>query len=159
IISNKLRYKALLDCRGDKAQHLLDLLKAVRLPRSMESSILTAMLRLSTKSSRYPKCLSLNRVERESVPMAAGQFGEIWKGNLNGKVVCLKVVKLYQQSEIQKLLNAFSREAIIWSHLFHPNVLPFYGIYRLEDMYGRLCLVSPWMENGNVIEYVSKRPQ
>ncbi len=50
------------------------------------------------------------------------------------------------------------REAIVWSHLSHPNLLPFYGIYQVDDHLGRVCLVSPWMENGNVTEYLKTHP-
>ena len=42
----------------------------------------------------------------------------------------------------------------MWSRLSHPNLLPFYGIYYLEDNHGRVCLVSPWMNNGNIKDYL-----
>lgn len=56
-------------------------------------------------------------------------------------------------------LQSFAREAILWSQLEHPNVLPFYGLYRLGDQSDRVCLVSPWMDNGNVSEYISVNPK
>jgi hypothetical protein len=46
-------------------------------------------------------------------------------------------------------------EAVIWRSFHHPNVLPFYGIYRWNN---QLALVSPWMENGNVIRYLQTSP-
>jgi serine/threonine protein kinase len=49
-------------------------------------------------------------------------------------------------------IQEFSREALIWRQLSHPNVLPFFGLYYLEN---RLCLVSPWMENGNMMEFLT----
>ena len=55
-------------------------------------------------------------------------------------------------------LKAFSREAVLWGQLSHSNLLPFYGIYRLEDTHRRICLVSPWMENGNVNDFLEKEP-
>ncbi|KAG6832085.1 hypothetical protein H0H87_002913 [Tephrocybe sp. NHM501043] len=48
------------------------------------------------------------------------------------------------------LLNC-SKEAVLWEQLSHPNLLPIYGLYRLHD---QLCLVSPWMEHGNVTQYL-----
>jgi len=48
-------------------------------------------------------------------------------------------------------LTQFGREAIIWRQLSHPNVLPFFGVYTLE---GRLCLVSPWIENGHLQQFL-----
>lgn len=47
---------------------------------------------------------------------------------------------------------------MLWAHLSHPNILPFYGIYRMGDMYGRLALISPWMGQGNLREYLENEP-
>ena len=47
----------------------------------------------------------------------------------------------------------------MWSQLSHPNLLPFYGIYYLEDRHGRVCLVSPWMNNGNIKDYLPENPR
>lgn len=49
----------------------------------------------------------------------------------------------------------FGREALIWRQLSHPNLLPFYGLYYLDS---RLCLVSPWMENGHLLEFLRNAP-
>ncbi|KAJ6589216.1 kinase-like domain-containing protein, partial [Mycena capillaripes] len=53
------------------------------------------------------------------------------------------------------ILQEFGREAVIWRQLSHPNVLPFFGIYYL-DM--RICLVSPWMEHGHLLEFLRNAP-
>jgi serine/threonine protein kinase len=45
----------------------------------------------------------------------------------------------------------------VWKELEHPNILPFLGV----DMTLRqpsYCLVSPWMENGNVLEFIKAHP-
>lgn len=47
----------------------------------------------------------------------------------------------------------------MWGNLEHPNLLPFYGIYHLGDNYGRVCLVSLWMENGNICDYLEANPE
>ncbi|KAF8145044.1 kinase-like protein, partial [Mycena galopus ATCC 62051] len=39
--------------------------------------------------------------------------------------------------------------------LSHPNLLPFFGMYYLDN---RLCLISPWMENGHVMQFLKKNP-
>ncbi|KAK0187220.1 kinase-like domain-containing protein [Armillaria mellea] len=46
-----------------------------------------------------------------------------------------------------------TREAIIWGQCDHPNVLPFYGMYR--DSAPSYCLVSPFMANGPLRQYLS----
>ena len=38
-----------------------------------------------------------------------------------------------------------------WKCLRHLNVLPLLGVTMIEN---RLVMVSEWMENGNVIEFV-----
>ena len=52
----------------------------------------------------------------------------------------------------------FSCEAVIWRQLRHPNVLPFYGVYHPDDDRSRLCLSSPWMDNGTIIQFLDDNP-
>ena len=42
-----------------------------------------------------------------------------------------------------------------WSSLHHPNVLPLLGVTMSET---RLSIVTEWMANGNVDEFVKMRP-
>ena len=51
----------------------------------------------------------------------------------------------------------FSSEAVIWRQLSHPNVLPFYGVYKLDRNPPRVCLACPWMENGNLVQFLADR--
>lgn len=46
------------------------------------------------------------------------------------------------------------REIALWGQLNHPNILPFYGVYHLDNAEEKICLVSPWMENGTLTEYL-----
>ena len=107
--------------------------------------------------------------------VAAGSFGEVWHGNIQGHSVAVKVLKIYQKSDVEKLLKVsniqqdtitqrnpniiqeFSREVAIWRHLSHPNVLPLYGVYHMDECRSRVCLVSPWLEFGNVVQYLVER--
>ncbi|EIN06484.1 kinase-like protein, partial [Punctularia strigosozonata HHB-11173 SS5] len=45
------------------------------------------------------------------------------------------------------------REALPWRQLNHPNVLPFLGIER-DTQPPWLCLVSPWIDFGNILRYL-----
>jgi len=40
---------------------------------------------------------------------------------------------------------------MVWGTLHHPNVLPLLGVTMSEN---RFVMVSEWMENGNVNEFV-----
>ncbi|KAF8904826.1 kinase-like domain-containing protein, partial [Mucidula mucida] len=39
----------------------------------------------------------------------------------------------------------------------HPNILRLYGV-SAEVIPGRLCLLSPWMDDGNVNDYLRRHP-
>jgi serine/threonine protein kinase len=56
-------------------------------------------------------------------------------------------------------IKDFSSEAVLWRQLSHPNILPFYGIYRLDDAPLNLCLTAPWMENGNAVDFLKQYPE
>lgn len=49
--------------------------------------------------------------------------------------------------------QAMHKEAMVWSHLHHPNVLPFCGVDQATFKDGP-CLVSPWMPEGNLIDFL-----
>jgi len=107
-------------------------------------------------------------------PVAGGGFGDVYKGQYRNQEIALKVLKVYQKSDLQKLLKVtvspgsrlvpanesdqdFSCEAVTWRQLDHPNVLPFYGVFHLDKKAGRVCLASPWLEFGNVVQYLAER--
>ncbi|KZT55373.1 hypothetical protein CALCODRAFT_437311, partial [Calocera cornea HHB12733] len=54
------------------------------------------------------------------------------------------------------------REAWTWSHLNHPNVVPFLGVadYKVicPGALPQLSLVSRWMAHGNIMEYTREHP-
>lgn len=150
------------------------MLDDLRLEASARTKLLEALIRLSKSSALYPQCFTLTDVVQGDQPHAAGGFGEVWKGQFQEQVVCLKVAQIYQTTNIVRVLKvilgviifyyrlitflyqSFSREAILWSRLSHPNVLPFYGIFHLKTMQRRFCLVSPWMDNGTLNEFLEE---
>ncbi|KLO09040.1 kinase-like protein, partial [Schizopora paradoxa] len=48
------------------------------------------------------------------------------------------------------------QEAVLWRMTNHPNVLRFLGLGILDDARGSIAFVSPWMLNGNLLNYVKK---
>ncbi|KAF8071435.1 kinase-like domain-containing protein [Lyophyllum atratum] len=153
-------YKKLLGCRDSNAQTLLDLfqwlLDMPELETSFRRGLTVATQRLSAKSGLYPICYDLKDVVPEGEdPITSGGFADIYKGDFNGQKVCLKAVRVYQDTKDQQFLKGFSKEAILWGQLSHPNVLPIYGLYRFRR---RFCLVSPWMEAGDIDQYLKSQP-
>ena len=45
---------------------------------------------------------------------------------------------------------------MIWNQLSHPNILPFLGIADIPGL--STCLVSPWVDNGNSVVYLTEHP-
>ncbi|KAF8996191.1 kinase-like domain-containing protein [Cyathus striatus] len=140
IFQDKLKFKPLLGFQGEKAQIILDALQ-ILLDHKQGSSFL----------NRAGFMRALLRLSKSGFAIAEGHFGEVWKGTS-------VVLKAYHNSDISKLRNAYRKEAILWSQLSHPNVLPFYGVHHLGDELGRICLVSPWMDNGNINVYLKRYP-
>jgi hypothetical protein len=152
--------RQLLKLRGREAQSILDLIQQVLdykqgLGKSMRPIFVNTLVKLCSASGLYPECLVLEGVQKVGKhPITEGSFGTIWKGIVRGESVSLKVARVYTQSDITSLLKGFSREAIIWGQLTHPNLLPFYGIYYLDADHSRVCLVSPWMELGDIVSFL-----
>ncbi|KAJ7126685.1 kinase-like domain-containing protein, partial [Mycena epipterygia] len=114
-----------------------------------------ALIRLSRASDLHPTCFALSGLQKLEQQVAAGSFGDIWKSQIHGQSVSVKMMRLFREADIKAVLKGFGHEALIWRQLSHPNLLPFYGLYYVEN---RLCLVSPWMENGHILEFLKNSP-
>lgn len=160
IVTNDNEYKKLLSRRGQCAQSLLNLLQArlnIPIDPQYKSRHVKALIKLSKLSGIVPECLVLTGIEVHGDPVAGGGFGDVYKGKYQKQEIALKVLKVYQKSDMEKLLKDFSCEATTWRQLDHPNVLPFYGVFHLDRKPPRVCLASPWLENGNVVQYLAER--
>ncbi|KAG5635033.1 hypothetical protein H0H81_012644 [Sphagnurus paluster] len=160
VFKDSERYRLLMRWRKENAQFLLDLfqwlLDKPDLEQNFRRQLIVAAQRLSTKSALYPACYAIEHVELESDdPIAAGGFCDIFKGYLQDQAVSLKTIRIYEKDAIEHVLKKFSKEAILWGQLSHPNVLPTYGLYRFRR---RVCVISPWMEAGDVNKYLKNNP-
>ena len=64
---------------------------------------MNAMLRLSSNSGIYPKILVQNSVAIEgSSPLAAGQFGDVWKGTFQDQQVAIKILRPDGASDVSQ---------------------------------------------------------
>ncbi|ESK95384.1 hypothetical protein Moror_3822 [Moniliophthora roreri MCA 2997] len=156
ILQDREEYQALLNVEATLAQSLLDLFQILSLRADLtprrRASILKAMLRLSKCSGLCPSLLAVDGFEKDGgEPVASGGFCDIWKGRVGTEAVCLKIVRVYRDSDIKKILKESMREAIIWRQLDHPNLLPFHGLYRQGS---RICLISPWMAGGSLTQFL-----
>lgn len=65
-----------------------------------------AIFRLSRESGSFPECLFLKDIKMLGRdPVAAGQFGEVWKGQVCGQEISIKVLKIYVKSDVEQFLK------------------------------------------------------
>ncbi|KAK1230559.1 Rho guanine nucleotide exchange factor [Marasmius sp. AFHP31] len=158
VYRSKPKCRALDSRRGQSAEKSLDLLQLLidhpDLSNRLRSKVCSTMLHISKKTGFHPKCLVIENVEVVGKhPVGGGGYADIWKGRLGKSLVCLKILRVFKEPEVQQVLKECMPEAVLWKQLRHPNVLPFLGFFL--DTSGRPCLVSPWMENGNLTEYIN----
>ncbi|KAJ7587898.1 kinase-like domain-containing protein [Mycena floridula] len=164
IVKTTDTFRTFISQTGEAASRLLDLLHELidwgELPGRTRAQFTAALVRLSQKSGCHPEFLGLSGLTRSgSHAIAAGAFGDIWKGVLRGQDVSVKVARVFRDDDVQRFVKAFYTEAILWGQLSHPNVLPLYGIYYLNNKEtSQLCMVSPWMENGNIVRFLKDAP-
>ncbi|KAF5352379.1 hypothetical protein D9756_006148 [Leucocoprinus leucothites] len=146
-----------LRCVLDFLQYLLSLSK---LGESVRRQTLTVLLRLSTSSGLYPRSFDLRGDQPTSSKMvttAPSSYGDIETGFIGNGKVCLKILRA--PLEKSQGLKSFIREIVILGQLRHPSILPFFGVHDLGINRRKICLVSPWMENGNLNDYLLASPE
>ncbi|KXN82473.1 hypothetical protein AN958_02525 [Leucoagaricus sp. SymC.cos] len=116
-----------------------------------QKRILSLLSKLSKSAQVFPARCKLTAVQCNlNIPLHQGGFGYVCKGIYNSHTVCVKAVRLYAEEKASaRFLRAQAKELILWSHLSHPNIVPFYGVW-VPDETAQICMVSPWMTNGDL---------
>jgi hypothetical protein len=68
----------------------------------------TALIRLSKRSGLFPECLILTDISLGQHPITRGGYGDVYKGVLQGKYVAVKALRVYQDSNWEKLLKVIA---------------------------------------------------
>ncbi|KAJ3552521.1 hypothetical protein NP233_g12864 [Leucocoprinus birnbaumii] len=92
------------------------------------------------------------------VPVNGSGSADIYQGTLGDQKICLKVIRIFEERDSKKFMKAITKEAILWGQLEHPNVLPFYGVHFLDLRPRRVCLILPWMDNGDLTAFLKRNP-
>ncbi|QRV96679.1 Tyrosine kinase family catalytic domain protein [Ceratobasidium sp. AG-Ba] len=92
-------------------------------------------------------------------PAAKGASGDIYRARFtDGLEVAIKSIRAYGASDSlnhRDFERRCMRELTIWSRVEHSNILGLLGICVLG---GEIAMVSEWMPNNNVRDYVTKHP-
>jgi len=104
-----------------------------------------------------------------ATPQYHGGFADVWKGRCCDQEVAAKALRVYSTSDFGRIRKAshprpvafinkftapiqrFCKEVVTWKALRHPNVLPLLGVTMTGS---RFVMVSEWMENGNINEFL-----
>ncbi|KAJ7788197.1 kinase-like domain-containing protein [Mycena olivaceomarginata] len=89
-----------------------------------------------------PEELSVNNVFMISNHIVkSGGFSNIYRGR-------------YTKADGEEMEIAL-KEALLWHHMTHPNVVPFLGVDSTTFPSPERAMVSPWMAQGSVLKYIA----
>ncbi|KAG9074908.1 hypothetical protein FS749_013484 [Ceratobasidium sp. UAMH 11750] len=99
--------------------------------------------------------LQLDLPRDSEAALSGGRFGDVWCGNLHDSTrVAIKSLRLHTVDEVNsKVVKHAARELYFWSKLKHRNVLELLGFAIFQE---QLAMISPWMENGTLNDYIRK---
>lgn len=105
-----------------------------------------------------------NIVRDGKFPNCRGGLGDIWKCSMTTqsgtrRLVAVKSIRVLSVTDA-KILKAIGkrvrREAYVWIQLEHDHILPLEGVTVAEEFGPLPALVSPWMEEGSLDDYLKR---
>jgi len=135
-----------------------------------------ALRRLAERHTMLPSRIRMaGDIEVADEPLASSGFADLRSGMYGEHLVAIKTLRVTGRDDYVKIRNVsiddghpghtisiisfqhFYREAAIWSTLSHQNISKLVGVQ--EDMNNRqFSLVSEWMLNRNIMEYIENHP-
>jgi len=148
---------------GKEAQKLIDLLDDVvnspQVDPDLSRKCLRALRKICGLTGMLPRShmLTDGLTKSNDVPMTSGGFADVWDGHYGDTRVAIKALRVYRTDDQEMLRKMFCKEVIVWKRLSqsHANILPLLGVSTTVFPF---CMVSPWMKNGNLSEYVRSNP-
>ncbi|KAK7054448.1 hypothetical protein VNI00_003646 [Paramarasmius palmivorus] len=121
------------------------------------------LVELSKLSSGLPLPIFISgvRTVQDGRCSFGGTFGDVYKSSYEGEQVALKRLRTFQNNSHDarhRIFQKFCKEALIWRQLDHKFILPFLGI-DAENFPRHPCMVSPWMANGTIMQFLKKNPK
>ncbi|KAF9789160.1 kinase-like domain-containing protein, partial [Thelephora terrestris] len=81
--------------------------------------------------------------------IAFGGFCDAYSGTLDQEKVCIKRLRISLTGDQALVKQSLCKEAVVWKHLDHPNIVPFRGV-----TFDPLQLVSEWIPGGELKEHI-----
>ncbi|KAJ7702101.1 kinase-like domain-containing protein [Mycena metata] len=153
----------ILHLRDEKATAFMDALHKCIMASDDIPFVLPArrlLKDLCAAAKAFPPILFL---ELDSVDtnrqIGRGGFADIFLGRYKGQDVVLKRLQVYrpEPSEMLKFSKGLLQEVLTWVHFKHPYVLPFFGLDEQSFESYPPCIVTPYMRNGTMIDFVKTR--
>ncbi|KXN82319.1 Serine/threonine-protein kinase HT1 [Leucoagaricus sp. SymC.cos] len=163
-LGRRMVTSGVLTARED-AQHMVDFLSQVLDNGSLFNDhgerarkwVLSLLSKIAKSAQVFPRCCELRDVQCDlTSPLYEGGFGYVCKGIYRNRAVSVKAVRLYQQRDSSRYLRA--KEFVLLAQLSHPNVVPFYGVWLPDNKSAKICIVSPWMSNGDLGNFIATFP-
>ncbi|KAF9647912.1 kinase-like protein [Thelephora ganbajun] len=152
--------KFLASQHGEKGLALVELLdwglqsREVSFDKGRAFSVLR---RLCANLETLPKsCILQIKFKPDFPRYAVGEFADVWKGTYDGREVVFKSIRVgVVDEETRKRKRRFAQEVVLWKNVNHPNIHELIGVCCWDSVPDAgLTMVSTWMPNGNIIEYI-----
>lgn len=92
-----------------------------------------------------------------------GAFGDIWKCDMSTQsgtrpvaVKSIRVLPPIDDRKLHAVAKRIRREAYVWIQLSHDNILPLEGVTMAKEFGPLPALVSLWMENDTLDDYLKR---
>jgi serine/threonine protein kinase len=113
-----------------------------------------------------PKLIpATNLIRYGEFPMGVGGFGDVWQCSMvtqsgTQRLVAVKSFRVFSATDakaLEAIGKRLSREAYVWIQLEHDHILPLEGV-TVAGAFGPLpALVSLWMEEGSLNDYLNQK--
>lgn len=156
IFSNRDETEAVKLLSGEDAQSFIDAIDQTldALVPWLRKKCLTTLCKICGRRGMLPRSLHIplcyNRLDP---PLYNGGYAEVWKGKHQGREVAVKVLKVYLTSDFDEITRRFCKEVMTWKTLRHQNLLPLLGVTMNNNQF---AMVSEWMINGNINEFIEE---
>ncbi|KAF9646793.1 kinase-like protein [Thelephora ganbajun] len=159
-----------LDCiRNVQARDIVPLAHIDKLDKIIESlpaesELRKRCIRVLRKTcglyETFPSSYTFTPVLRNPDPQSftIGRFSDLYKYTDKDNphhALAVKSLCVYKQDLVESIYKKCCKEIVVWKRAKHPNILSIEGM--VLELF-EFCIVSEWMPNGNILEYITKYP-